>query len=324
MIITRTPYRISLFGGGTDFPEWYIKNSGAVLSFTINKHCYISLRELPPFFKHKFRISYSKLEEVKDVKEIEHPVVREVFKKYAPKLNLELNHLGDLPANSGIGSSSAFTVGVISAVNILNNVHISSNDLANCAIELEQKILLENVGSQDQVACSLGGINFIEFNKGDSWTANPIKLSSNYSKQLEASMVLIFSGISRFSSNISKTLISNMSLKSDLLLKTKLLAESCNEIFKSEGDLDQVGMMLNEAWVLKQKLNPQSVTPILSELFEKAYKSGATGGKVLGAGGGGFCLFWVDHKNRDFFIEQMKPAINVPFKISEEGTSRVL
>ena len=176
MIITKTPFRVSLFGGGTDHPAWYLENGGSVLSFAIDKYSYISLRELPPFFEHKFRVSYSINELVSSNSEIKHPAVREAFKKFAPELNLELLHHGDLPARSGIGSSSAFSVGLIHSIYALKGASILPEELANLAIEFEQKILQENVGSQDQIACSLGGINFIEFGPGPYWKNESLSL----------------------------------------------------------------------------------------------------------------------------------------------------
>lgn len=324
MIITRTPYRISLFGGGTDYPQWYTDNIGAVLSFSIDKFCFISLRELPPFFDHKYRISYSKIELAKEINEIVHPVVREAVKIYAPELSLEIQHHGDLPASSGVGSSSAFAVGLIKALTELTDQGMRNIDIAKSAIDLEQRILKENVGSQDQIACAMGGLNLIEFGPNQELKTSPLAISLNYVSKIESSMVLIYSGISRNSSKISESFVENISTKSDLLNKSKLLAYECKQIFESEGNLENIGYMLREAWDLKQKMNPKSIIPALSDLFANAYKCGAIGGKVLGAGGGGFCLFWVDPYSRDLFIEKMKPSVYVPFKISYSGSTRIL
>ena len=324
MIITRTPYRVSLFGGGTDHPDWYRKNRGAVLSFAIDKYCYITLRELPPFFDHSYRVAYSKVETVTSIDEIIHPAVREGFRKYAPGLPLELHHHGDLPSRSGVGSSSAFAVGLIHSLSILNNSPLSANEIANHAITFEQKILNETVGSQDQIACSLGGMNFIEFGPGDSWSATKLSPSSNYLKEIESRIVLLFSGISRLSSDVSKSLIENLELKKNSMTRTEELANECRVIFESEGDLNQIGSMLNESWKLKKFMNPSSVTPLLQDFFEKALKAGAQGGKILGAGGGGFFLFWVDPEIRDYFINEMSPSVHVPIQISNEGTTRII
>ena len=324
MIITRTPYRVSLFGGGTDHPTWYRDNGGAVLSFAIDKFCYINIRELPPFFSHRYRVAYSKVEMTKQLDEIMHPAVREGFRKYAPNVSLELHHHGDLPAQSGVGSSSAFAVGLIHSLLALRGETVTLENLADQAIELEQRDLLETVGSQDQIACAIGGMNLIEFGKGDRWTASPLHLSSDYLTEIENRIVLLFTGISRSSSDISKSLLENLQSKADLMNRTHELALECNNILRDNRDLSLIGPMLLESWELKKRMNPASVTSLLDDFLERALKAGAEGGKILGAGGGGFCLFWVNPNNRDFFIRQMSPAVHVPIRISLEGSTRIL
>ena len=324
MIITRTPYRVSLFGGGTDHPTWYRDNGGAVLSFAIDKFCYINIRELPPFFSHRYRVAYSKVEMTKQLDEILHPAVREGFRKYAPNVSLELHHHGDLPAQSGVGSSSAFAVGLIHSLLALRGETVTLENLADQAIELEQKDLLETVGSQDQIACAIGGMNLIEFGKGDRWTASPLHLSSDYLAEIENRIVLLFTGISRSSSDISKSLLENLQSKADLMNRTHELALECNNILRDNRDLSLIGPMLLESWELKKRMNPASVTSLLDDFLERALKAGAEGGKILGAGGGGFCLFWVNPNNHDFFIRQMSPAVHVPIRISLEGSTRIL
>ena len=213
---------------------------------------------------------------------------------------------------------------MIHSLSILNNSPLSANEIANHAITFEQKILNETVGSQDQIACSLGGMNFIEFGPGDSWSATKLSPSSNYLKEIESRIVLLFSGISRLSSDVSKSLIENLELKKHSMTRTEELANECRVIFESEGDLNQIGSMLNESWKLKKSMNPSSVTPLLQDFFEKALKAGAQGGKILGAGGGGFFLFWVDPEIRDYFINEMSPSVHVPIQISNEGTTRII
>ena len=195
MIITKTPYRISLFGGGTDHPAWYKDNGGEVISFAIDKYCYLTARVLPPFFDHKYRIAYSKVEMIKNIDEIQHPAVREGIRKFCPDLALEIHHDGDLPARSGVGSSSAFAVGLINSLSLLQNLELSSEDLANQAIILEQEILNENVGSQDQIACALGGLNYIKFGGEQEWVSEKITLTPSMKNQIERRMVLVYSGI---------------------------------------------------------------------------------------------------------------------------------
>lgn len=295
-----------------------------MVSFAIDKFCYINIRELPPFFNHHYRVAYSKVEMTNEIDEINHPAVREGFRKFAPNLSLELHHHGDLPAQSGVGSSSAFAVGLIHSLHALRGESVSLEYLANEAIELEQKDLLETVGSQDQIACSLGGMNFIEFGPGDQWAATPLRPSSTYLAEIESHIVLLFTGISRSSSDVSKFLLENLDTKVDMMERTRSLALKCNDIFRSESDLSQIGPMLLESWDLKKRMNPASVTPLLEEFLGRALEAGAGGGKILGAGGGGFCLFWVEPSHRDSFIQQMSPAVHVPIRISPEGSTRIL
>lgn len=324
MIITRTPYRISLFGGGTDHPKWYELNRGLVISFAIDKFCYINVRELPPFFKHKFRISYSKVELTSDIDQILHPAVREGIRAFAPTLSLELHHHGDLPSQSGVGSSSAFAVGLIHSLRALQNASVEKMELAASAIHLEQNLLKENVGSQDQIACAVGGLNRIDFGLGDNWNLTSIEMNPKYLEEFESNMVLLYSGVSRLSSDVSSTLVHQLEEKTSYMKDTYALAESCYEILKFEKDLSLIGPMLLESWDLKRSLNSQAVTPELDSMLEKALRAGATGGKILGAGGGGFCLFWVEPERHQRFLDIMKPYIHVPFKISFEGSSRLL
>ena len=324
MIITRTPYRVSMFGGGTDHPKWFNENSGSVVSFSIDKYCYITLRELPPFFSHKFRVAYSKVETTTSAEQILHPAVRGAFLKYASGLKLELHHHGDLPAQSGVGSSSAFAVGLIKSLYAINGEDIDSYTLAEEAINFEQKDLSETVGSQDQIACAIGGINHIEFNSPNMWKINKINLDSDYIRDIESRIVLIYSGIPRFSSDISKGLLDRLEMKSQLMNRTKDLANEFNKLLMTKSDLSLVCEMLKESWSIKKALNPFSITPDLESFYQSALLKGARAGKVLGAGGGGFFLFWVDPENRASFIKKMAPQVYVPISISFEGSTRIL
>lgn len=324
VIITRTPYRVSLFGGGTDHPLWFNKNHGAVLSLTIDKYSYINVRILPPFFEHNFRVAYSKVETTLLASEVKHPAVREAFLKYAPGLNLELHHHGDLPSRSGVGSSSAFSVGIVHSLLALNGEIVSSTELAKMAIEFEQEILNENVGFQDQIACALGGINYISFGPHNAWNAEPLDLSSDYVADIESRMFLIYSGIERLSSDITRTLLTNLESKSHLMLRNQELAKEAREIFKKEGDLSQIGPMLMENWKLKWSANPSAATPTLQELYSEGIRAGASGGKVLGAGGGGFMLFWVNPENKIDFVKKMSRNTIIPIHVSYGGSARVL
>ena len=321
MIITRTPYRVSLFGGGSDHPSWYRENGGEVVSFAIDKFCYLTTRVLPPFFEHNYRIAYSKVETTKTIGELQHPAVRGALKKYCPDQSLEIHHDGDLPARSGVGSSSAFAVGLIHSLHLLQGVKVAPGTLANEAINLEQNDLGENVGSQDQIACALGGLNYIEFGGSQEWRVNELHISQEYRKIIERRMVLVYTGFHRSSSDVQAGLLSNLAAKSNFMFRTTALARECNLLLRSEGDLDAIGEMLVESWFLKKNLNPLAVTPALNEIWQKSLDAGALGGKVLGAGGGGFCLFWVKDGGRDEFLRRFNLGTNVPIKIEYTGST---
>ena len=323
MIITKTPYRISLFGGGTDYPAWFNENGGAVVSFAIDKFCYISARELPPFFAHKYRVSYSIIELTSSIEEIKHPVVREAIRKFAANFSLEIQHHGDLPAMSGVGSSSAFSVGIINSLLNLKGESLNTKSLASEAINLEQNILKEFVGSQDQIACAVGGINLIEFQSNNNWRVLPFKISSDRINEIEQRIVLLYSGTSRNSSEVSRGLISNLPNNKFLMQKTMKLLNESVKIISSNSDLDIIGEMLNEGSEIKKGLNPFSITDNIEQLLTLGRNAGALGGKVLGAGGGGFCMFWVKKGEREKFLKRMPNLVHVPIKICYEGTTVV-
>jgi D-glycero-alpha-D-manno-heptose-7-phosphate kinase len=324
MVITKTPYRISLFGGGTDHPAWYKENGGEVISFAINKYCYLTSRILPPFFEHRYRIAYSKIETVKTFQEIQHPAVREVIRKFMPHTPLEIHHDGDLPARSGVGSSSAFAVGLINSLSLLQNKILSNYELANEAITLEQIDLKENVGSQDQIACAIGGLNYIQFGGTNQWEISPINADINFQNEITERVVLIYTGLSRMSTDVQANLLVNLMSKKSVMDRTIELARECRELLENSGDLDLIGEMLVESWSLKRKMNSHAITPKLEELWERAKSSGALGGKVLGAGGGGFCMFWVAKEQREHFLRRFNAGIYVPVRISNEGSSCIL
>jgi D-glycero-alpha-D-manno-heptose-7-phosphate kinase len=324
MIITRTPYRVSLFGGGSDFPDWYLNNLGKVISFTINKYCYISARELPPFFEHDYRVSYSKVETAKKLDDIRHPAFREIIRKYGRDRKYEIHHHGDLPAKSGVGSSSAFAVGLINAMSKFEESELTQIQIANAAIEMEQKILREIVGSQDQIACAVGGINEISFGPGVKWINKAISLPDKTIEEIENSAVLIFSGIQRVSSKISEHLLTNLENSTKFLERNVELVDECKKVLESGKNLVEIGNLLNESWEIKRTINPMSTNKFIDDFFNKALKCGAVGGKILGAGGGGFSLFWVDPVNRERFLRDFDLGVEVPFRIDFQGTTCVL
>jgi D-glycero-alpha-D-manno-heptose-7-phosphate kinase len=323
MVVTKTPYRVSLFGGGTDFPQWYKDHPGKVVSFSINKYCYISAKALPKNLNYKYRISYSKTEEVNKAENISHPAVREAIKKYSPNIGLEIHHFGDLPARSGVGSSSAFAVGIINCLTKLEKKSLSKYDLANSAIDLEQNILAENVGSQDQIACAFGGLNEISFDK-NRWHLKNINLGKSTQDDIENRMVLVFTGISRSSSDISAGLISDFQGKNKLLEKNYRLAIEGASVLQNGKNLDYVGELLNQSWEFKKSLNPLATNSRLDQIYTHARNSGAVGGKVLGAGGGGFMLFWLKENYKVRFMEQIDKSLHVvPIKIEPKGSELI-
>jgi D-glycero-alpha-D-manno-heptose-7-phosphate kinase len=324
MIITKTPYRVSLFGGGTDHPAWYRENGGEVISLAIDKYCYLTTRVLPPFFDHKYRIAYSKVETTNTIDEIQHPAVRGALQKYCPNLSLEIHHDGDLPARSGVGSSSAFAVGLIHSLSILLNKEISKEELANEAIHLEQVELNENVGSQDQIACAIGGLNYIKFGGQKEWVHEPISISNLKKLELESRMVLIYTGVHRSSSDVQANLLIDLNKKTKTMQRTIELARECKEVLLSNTNLDEIGEMLVESWSLKKAMNSNAITPALEEIWVKSQRAGALGGKVLGAGGGGFCMFWVKEDGQEEFLERFDFGTHVPVQISNEGSTCIL
>ena len=324
MIITKTPYRISLFGGGTDHPAWYRENGGEVISFAVDKYCYLTTRILPPFFDHKYRIAYSKVEMTKTIEEIQHPAVRGALKKYASDMSLEIHHYGDLPARSGVGSSSAFSVGFIHSLHLLKHQRISKKELAHEAIELEQVDLNENVGSQYQISCALGVLNYITFGGKSEWEVEPLHLTDSQRNQVEQRTVLVYTGVNRSSSDIQANLLLNLNAKSKTMFRTIELAQECRKVLSENADLDLIGEMLVESWSLKKAMNTSAITPALEEVWLKSKKAGALGGKVLGAGGGGFCLFWVKEGQKEKFLSKLGFGTYVPVKIDFQGSTCVL
>ncbi len=324
MIITKTPYRISLFGGGTDHPAWYRENGGEVISFAIDKYCYLTTRVLPPFFDHKFRIAYSKVEMTKTIEEIQHPAVRGALKKYCPDLSLEIHHDGDLPARSGVGSSSAFAVGIIHSLTLLQQRLLSKIELANEAIELEQVVLNENVGSQDQIACAVGGLNYITFGGKADWLHEPLMISESKKREIEERTVLIYTGVHRSSSDVQANFLIDLEKKAKTMFRTIELARESKDVLARDLDLDIIGEMLAESWYLKKAMNSHAITPALEEIWSKSKQAGALGGKVLGAGGGGFCMFWVKKGMREDFLRKFNFGTYVPVKISNEGSTCLL
>jgi len=324
MIITRTPFRISFFGGGTDFPEWFIKNDGAVLTSAIDKYCYISCRKLPPFFEYKYRIVWSRIELVNDKSDIFHPSVRETLKYLNDDNSYEISHNADLPARSGLGSSSAFTVGLLNALYAIRGQIVENTRLADEAIHIERNLNKEAVGYQDQIIASHGGFNKIIFNKNQSYTVKPIVIARSRLQDLEGNLMLFFTGFSRFSSDITQKHVQNID-KNDLILeKMHELVDISIELIQGEKDISNFGHLMHETWGLKKTLSSAVSTTEIDDIYNKGIKNGAIGGKILGAGGGGFILFYVPKDQQEKVRKSLKDLIHVPFKFENSGSKVVL
>lgn len=321
MIITRTPHRISFFGGGTDYPPWYLEHGGKVLGVAIDKYCYITCRKLPQFFAHKHRIVYSKIENVVDIDEIVHPSVRETMRYLGIQDGLEIHHDGDIPARSGMGSSSAFTVGLLKALYALDGKMISRQELYSKAILIEQELIRENVGSQDQVWAATGGLNTIEFQQNGEIVSRPIIMDEQRLKQFESSFMLFFTGISRFASEVAKDQIQNIPKKTDELKNMKMLVEEAERILASDRkDFADFGRLLNETWRIKKSLSNSITNSEIDDMYETAMKNGAIGGKLLGAGGGGFMVFYVNPEDRKRLEKALANYLHIPFNFDFSGS----
>lgn len=319
MIISRTPFRISFFGGGTDYPTWYSENKGAVLATTINKYCYITCRYLPPFFKHKSRIVYSFIENVKNISEIKHPSVRECLRFMNIKEGIEIHHDGDLPAKSGLGSSSSFTVGLLHALYGLKNKMPTKRQLALDAIHVEQKLLKENVGSQDQVLATFGGFNRVDFGGDHHILVRNITIGERKMKQLESHMMLFFTGLSRMASDIAGAQIKNIrNKKKELNLMYEMVDEAISIL--NGGRIEDFGKLLHESWKLKRGLSHMITTPYIDSIYEAVKNAGAIGGKLLGAGGGGFILIFAKPEKHKKIKEKLKKLLWVPFRFESLGS----
>jgi D-glycero-alpha-D-manno-heptose-7-phosphate kinase len=327
MIISKTPYRISFFGGGSDYPDWYNKeqNYGEVISTTINRYLYISCRELPPFFNHKFRICYSKIEQTKSIDEIKHIVVRKALKIYKIKEGLEIHYDGDMPSRSGVGSSSSFVVGLLNILNVYKSNYLSKKNLAALSVNFEHKVLKESVGSQDQIAVSYGGFNIIKMKKNFFTVKNLNNNENNsYFSKLNKNLVLVYTGQSRISQNIAKTFTTQLiNTKKKNILKILDHVQLAKKIIKKK-TLDDFGLLLNETWQEKRKLSGSISTDLIDKLYNLAIKNGALGGKILGAGGGGFLLFYVPQSQQKKFLLNFKDYVNVPFTFSTQGSKIIL
>jgi D-glycero-alpha-D-manno-heptose-7-phosphate kinase len=325
MIITRTPFRISFFGGGTDYPVWYREHGGAVLSTTINKYCYISSRHLPPFFHYNYLIRYRVREEVMSLADISHPSVRECLRHTGIKQGIEMVHTGDIPARSGIGSSSAFTVGFLNSLYALQGRIATKRQLAREAIDIEQNRLGENVGSQDQVAAAFGGLNKIEFGGATEFYVRPITIGPEKLARLQSRLLLFFTGFSRNAHDIAGEQIrSTPARRQELKTMGEMVDQAIAILDGQPEDMDDFGRLLHESWMLKRSLTSLISNDAVDDFYSRARQSGALGGKLLGAGGGGFILFYAPPENHDAIRRALAHILHVPFRFEALGTQTIL
>lgn len=325
MIIVRTPYRLSFFGGGTDYPTWYRAEGGAVLSTTIDKYCYLSVRFLPPFFRNRHRVVWSHVETVSSIAEILHPAVREGLKLlgFDDTVGVEIHHQGDLPARAGMGSSSSFAVALIQGLTALRGHMIDRHELAIQAITLEQDWLHDHVGSQDQVAAAYGGFNRIEFAPNGEFRVQPVTIAAPRLRELEGSLLLFYTGLSRLASEVAADVVRNLPNRRDILLRMRSMVDEALGILDSEEDLETFGELLHEGWMLKRELSTRVASTEVEEVYRKATRAGALGGKLLGAGGSGFMAFFVPPRRQAAVIRALAGYLHVPFRFENEG-SRVI
>ena len=321
MIITRTPLRISFFGGGTDIPDFYKQYGGQVLSTTINKYLFITCRHMPPFWDFKHRFVYgSNTECVSSIDEIDHPSIREVLRYLNIDYGIDLNYNTDIPARSGIGSSSSFTVGLLNAVYGMNGKIKSKSELMYDAIHVEQDLIGEAVGSQDQTAAAYGGFNRIIFRRDGKIEVRPMTLHQNRIEELENCLFLVFTGFQRFAKDIEKGKISKINDNKDSLITMKSYVDQAIEILNSDTNIDEFGALLNDTWNMKRGLSDKVSNSDIDQMYELGLKNGAIGGKLLGAGGGGFMLFFVRPENKKAFMKAMGNHVFVPFKFDNSGS----
>ena len=321
MVISKTPFRISFFGGGTDYPVWYEKYGGSVLSTTIDKYCYIFTRRVPPFFDYKYRIRYTTREEVNDISQIQHPSVRESLNYLSVNNPMEMVHTSDLPARTGIGSSSAFTVGFLNSLYALQGKMIPKKQLALDAIHVEQNLIKENVGSQDHTASAFGGLNRIDFGGAEKISVKPIIMNPSRLESLQDHMMLFFTGFSRSASEIAGEQIKKTPDKYNELMQMKSMVDKAIEVLVDDNiQIEEFGKLLDQSWKLKRGLTHLISNNQIDEIYERGIKAGAIGGKLCGAGAGGFILFFVKPENQEKVKQALKDLLHVPFRFESQGS----
>ncbi len=322
MIIVRTPLRISFFGGGTDFPEFYIKNGGAVLGTSIDKYIYHTVSHVPSWlFEHKIRFAYRKVEFANQLEEIEHVPFRETLRYCGVLENIEVNLASDLPAFSGLGSSSSFTVGLIKGLNAFSGKHLNQQELARQAIYIEREILKEAVGVQDQIFAAYGGFNLIHFSSNNNFSVERITISGERLEELNSSLMLFFTGATRRAQDVERKKIGNIICLKDNLRRMLVLVDRAHAALTGNHSLAVFGGLLNETWLEKRQLDPAVSSTQIDLLYKKGIEAGALGGKLLGAGGGGFMLFFVPPERQDKVRVALAAYNEVHFSINAPGST---
>lgn len=328
MIITRTPFRLSFFGGGTDYNSWFEEHGGVIVGCAFKQYCYISLRRLPPFFEHKTRIVYSLIERVMQNPDIQHPSVRGCLQLLNVTEGLEVHHDGDLPARSGIGSSSSFTAGMLLALHAFRNEMVTKRTIAEEAIRVEQEILKENVGIQDQILATYGGLQVIEMGPGNNWKVSPLILPKDYLKNFENHIMLGFTGFTRTASDLAKGQIENIKKgkSTSQLSEISAIAREGLSVFSKNQDPKEIGRLLDKSWQLKRSLRSDVSSEKIDSIYETAINAGAYGGRLMGAGGGGFMVFVAPPEKHSFIKYKLNGAMKVwvPFEMDNDGAQILL
>lgn len=320
MVITRTPFRVSFFGGGTDFPIFFNECGGAVLNTSIDKYCYITARYLPPFFDHKYRVRYTQREEANTIDEIDHPSVRACLHHVDLPYGVEILHTSDIPAMSGIGSSSSFTVGLLNALYTLKGTDMTKSELCMEALHIEQTVLKENVGCQDQTVAAHGGLNHIQFQKNQAPLVSPVSIPRHRRKELESHLMLFFTGFSRVSSDIAKEQIKETPNKQAELISMRKMVSDSLDLLLSDRPIAQFGDMLHESWMIKKTLTCRISNPEIDAFYEKARLTGAIGGKLCGAGAGGFLMIFAHPNYQPAIKNALSDLLYVPFAFEDKGS----
>ena len=320
MIVSRTPYRISFFGGGTDYPTWVSQHGGAVLATTIDKYCYLTCRRLPPFFDHRYRVAYSQIETCQTVDQITHPAARAVIRYLQCDHGLEIHHDGDLPARSGVGSSSAFTVGLLHALHALAGRTPGKLQLFSESSHIEQDVLKETVGFQDQALAAYGGLNHLVFHQDGKLSIRDLTLSSERISELHAHLMLFYTGIVRTASDVARSYVGDILTKERELMRMGDFVNEGLSVLEGGGDIGDLGRLLHEAWCVKRSLSGAVSNSELDGIYNRAQGAGALGGKVIGAGGGGFMLLFVPPEHQNDIRKRLDGLLQVPFRFESKGS----